>query len=144
MSKHTFTDRTTDPGSPGAGKTSYYFKGQKLFSEGPSGVEEYATLPVGGGGGWTVATETTAARAAVDGEFVLVNVATCVVTLPAPVTGARVAVKVISATVTDIQIKTSGAGIDIDGTDHSATGLVLSAQFEQIAVVSDGTDWWIY
>lgn len=103
------------------------------------------SLPGGGGGAvWTVVTETTAARSAVASEFVLVDAATCVVTLPAPVADARVAVKVISGTVTSIEVRTSGAGIDIDGTDYSATGLDLKKQFEQISMVSDGADWWIY
>ena len=93
---------------------------------------------------WTRATETTAARAAADGEFVLVNVATCVITLPAPVDNARIAVKVISSTVTDVQIRTSGAGILIDGTDYSSTGLALTSQYEQVSLISDGTGWWIH
>jgi hypothetical protein len=98
----------------------------------------------GGGGGWTVATETTGTRAAVDGEFVLIDASTCVITLPAPVTGTRVACKVITGTVTAIEIRTSGAGVDIDGTDYSSTGLTLTTQYEQISMVSDGTDWFIY
>lgn len=96
------------------------------------------------GGGWSVATTAAATHTAADGEFILVNVATCTITLPAPVADARVAVKVIFATVTDIQVKTSGAGVEIDGTDHSATGLPLTVQFEQINIISDGTHWWIY
>jgi len=106
-----------------------------------------AAIAAGSGGGgvvWSVVTETTAARSAVAGEFVLVDVATCVVTLPAPAADARVAVKVISGTVTSIEVRTSGAGVDIDGTDYSATGLDLKKQFEQISMVSDGAGWWIY
>ena len=102
----------------------------------------------GGGGGisavWTVATEATAARAAADGEFVLVNAATCIVTLPAPTAGGRVGCKVITGTVTSIEIRTSGAGVTIDGGDYSATGLALASQYEQINLISDGTDWFIY
>jgi hypothetical protein len=93
---------------------------------------------------WTVATESTASRAAASGEFILVNAATCLVTLPAPSANARVAIKVITAVVTSIEIRTSGAGIDIDGTDYSAAGLVLASQYEQINVISDGTNWFIY
>ena len=93
---------------------------------------------------WSVVIETTASRTAAAGEFILVNVATCVVTLPVPVLDDRVAVKVITATPTSIEIRTSGAGIDIDGTDYSASGLVLADQFEQINLTSDGTDWFIY
>jgi hypothetical protein len=95
-------------------------------------------------GGWTVVTEATAARSAADGEFVLVNAATCVVTLPAPAADARVAIKVIAGTVTSIEVRTSGLGIDIDGTDYSAAGLALTAQYEQISLASDGSDWFIY
>ena len=103
------------------------------------------SLPGGGGGAvWTRITETTAARSAADGEFILVNVATCVITLPAPTDNVRVAVKVISSTVTDVQVRTSGAGILIDGTDYSSVGLDLKKQYEQISVISDGTNWWIY
>lgn len=103
--------------------------------------------PVGGGGGgppWSVVTEGTASRTAVAGEFILINAATCVVTLPAPAANARVACKVITGTITSIEVRTSGAGIDIDGTDYSSTGLPLSSQWEQINMISDGTDWFIY
>ena len=104
------------------------------------------TLVGGGGGGavWTVATETTATRSAVDGEFVLVDVAACVITLPAPAAGSRVAVKAITPTITGIEVRTSGGGITIDDTDYSATGLPLAEQFEMITAISDGSNWWIY
>lgn len=103
------------------------------------------SLPIGGGGVvWTRVTETTASRTAAASEFILINAATCVITLPAAADNRRVAVKVITATITDIQIKTAGAGVDIDGTDHSSSGLVLSTQYEAIALISDGSDWWIY
>lgn len=93
---------------------------------------------------WTTVTETSTARTVADGEFVLVDAPTCTVTLPAPTVGARVAVKVISAVVTDIQIRTNGSGVDIDGTDYSSTGLALTGQYEQINLLADGADWWIY
>lgn len=98
----------------------------------------------GGGGSWSLVTEATASRTAADNEFILVNAATCVITLPAPALNTRVGIKVIIATVTDIQIKTSGAGITIDGTDYSTNGLALTQQYEQINLISDGTNWFIY
>jgi hypothetical protein len=51
-----------------------------------------------------------------------------------------------AAAVTDIRLLTSGAGVLIDGTDYSAGpgGLELKKQYEQISVISDGTDWFIY
>jgi hypothetical protein len=104
-----------------------------------------SSLP-GGGAVWTVATETTAARAAASGEFVLINAATCVVTLPAPVADARVACKAIAvpATATSIEIRTNAGGVTIDGTDYSTVGLPLAAQYEMVNVISDGTSWFIY
>jgi len=95
------------------------------------------------GGGWTRVTETTATRTAAADEFILVRATTCVITLPAPVDNVTIAIKAIVVPV-DIQIKTSGAGTDIDGTDYSAAGLILLTQWEQISLISDGTDWFIY
>lgn len=94
-------------------------------------------------GGWTRVTETTATRTAAADEFILVRATTCVITLPAPVDNVTIAIKAIVVPV-DIQIKTSGAGTDIDGTDYSAAGLILLTQWEQISLISDGTDWFIY
>ena len=75
-----------------------------------------------GGGGWTRVTEATATRSAAADEFILVNAATCTITLPAPVDSVTIAIKSIVVHV-DVQIKTSGVGINIDGTDYSSTGL---------------------
>ena len=94
-------------------------------------------------GGWTRVTEATATRTAAADEFILINAATCTITLPAPVDSVTIAVKAIVVP-TDIQIKTSGAGILIDGTDYSATGLKLKKQWEQISLLSDGSHWYIY
>ena len=96
-----------------------------------------------GGGGWTRVTEATATRSAAADEFILINNTTCTITLPAPVDSVTIAVKAIVAP-TSIQIITSGAGINIDGTDYSSTGLFLTTQWEQISLISDGTDWFIY
>jgi hypothetical protein len=97
-------------------------------------------------GVWSVVTETTATRAASSGEFILINASTCAITLPAaPASDDRVALKVIAATVTSVGIRTGAPGVEIDGTDYSAApGLPMTAQFEQINVVSDGSAWWIY
>jgi len=110
------------------------------------GADGRITAASSGSGGavWALAIQTTATRTAADAEFILVNVASCTITLPAPVADARIAIKVIFALVTDIQIRTSGAGVDIDGTDYSASGLPLTDQYEQINLISDGTDWFIY
>jgi len=95
----------------------------------------------GGGGGWTRVTEATATRTAAADEFILVNAATCTITLPVPVDSVTIAIKTIVVP-TDIQIKPNGG--DIDGTNYSVTGLALTTQWEQISLISDGTDWFIY
>lgn len=103
------------------------------------------SLPIGGGGVvWTRVTETSGVRTAAASEFILINAATCVITLPAAADSRRVAVKVITATITDIQIQTDSAGVEIDGQDYSSVGLALSTQYEQISLISDGTDWFIF
>lgn len=95
------------------------------------------------GGGFTRVTETTATRTASVNEFILINVVTCTITLPAPSDNTVIALKAIVVP-TDIQIKTSGVGVNIDGTDYSTTGLSLTSQWEQISLISDGTHWYIY
>jgi hypothetical protein len=97
----------------------------------------------GGSGGWTRVTETTATRVAVADEFILVDVATCTVRLPAPVDNTLIAIKAITVPV-DIQIRTNAPGVLIDGTDYNSTGLPISSQWEQISLISDGTDWFIH
>ena len=97
----------------------------------------------GFGGGWTRVTENTGSRVAAGGEFILINNTTCTIALPAPVDSVTIAVKAIVVP-TSIQIITSGAGINIDGTDYSSTGLFLTTQWEQISFISDGTNWFIY
>jgi len=101
---------------------------------------------IGGGGGaaWTLAVETSASRTAAPDEFILIDSDPCVITLPAPAADARIACKVITSDPTAVEIRTSGAGILIDGTDYSSTGLPLTSQWEQINMISDGTNWFIY
>lgn len=101
------------------------------------------SLPIGGVV-WTRVTETAAARTAAASEFILINAATCVITLPAAADSRRVAAKVITATITDIQIQTDSAGVKIDGQDYSSVGLALSTQYEAVSLISDGTDWFIF
>ena len=145
MSRIRFENQTT-PATPPAGKVTAFVDSADKKTKQIDDAGLVTDLTAGGGGGavWSVVVETTASRTAAAGEFILVNVATCVITLPAPVLDDRVAVKVITATPTSIEVRTSGAGIDIDGTDYSASGLVLADQFEQINLTSDGTDWFIY
>tara|TARA_R110000824_G_scaffold100400_2_gene238760 strand:- start:848 stop:1288 length:441 start_codon:yes stop_codon:yes gene_type:complete len=146
MSKVTLVNGGT-PTTPTAGRVTVFTDSADKKTKQIDDTGTVTDLTGGGGGGavWTVATEATAARSAASGEFVLIDAATCIVTLPAPVASARVAAKAIAvpATVTSIEVRTSGAGILIDGTDYSATGLALK-QYEMVNVISDGTNWFIY
>lgn len=93
---------------------------------------------------WSVVTEAAASRAAAGGEFILIAASVCAITLPSPADNDRVAIKAITPTPDDITVLTHAGGVTIDGTDYSSTGLVLTTQYEQISLISDGTDWFIY
>jgi hypothetical protein len=103
---------------------------------------KWATPSGGGGGGLTVTTQTGATYSAANGDFVLINAATHTVTLPAPSADDTIAVKMINATVTDIQVKTQ-TGDNIDGTDYSTNGLQIYNQYDSYTFISDGTNWFI-
>lgn len=115
--------------------------GQVLTTDG-GGVVSWAT-PAAGSSTWNVTTQTGASSTAASNDYVLINAATHIVTLPAAANGIRVGVKMINATVTSIQIKTPSAGITIDGVDRSVTGLGIFNQYDAYTFVSDGTNWFI-
>ena len=92
---------------------------------------------------WNLVSTAGPAYTAANTEFVVVTGASTIVTLPAPVLNARVAVKAAVVPV-DIQVRTSGVGILIDGTDYSAVGLPLTTQWEQVSFISDGSNWFIF
>lgn len=95
------------------------------------------------GGDWVTATVAAPTYAASDGQFIIISADTTEITLPAPSVNARIAFKLAVVPV-DVQVKTSGAGITIDGTDYSAVGLSFTAQWEQFNVISDGSNWFIW
>lgn len=92
---------------------------------------------------WNVTTQVGASYTAVSNDYVLVNAATQTVTLPAAANGIRVGVKMINATVTNIRVLTPSAGVTIDGTNRSVTGMPIFNQYDAYTFVSDGTNWWI-
>tara|TARA_R110000851_G_scaffold142800_4_gene281544 strand:+ start:198 stop:593 length:396 start_codon:yes stop_codon:yes gene_type:complete len=94
-------------------------------------------------GGWNAVTETTTSRSATDKEFIVINNSTCVITLPPPVAQYRISFKVTVVPVS-IEIKTNTTGVNIDGTDYSSTGFPMGTQWEQRAVICDGTHWFWY
>lgn len=97
----------------------------------------------GGSSTWNVTTQAGASYTAASNDYVLVNAATQTVTLPAAANGIRVGVKMINATVTNIRVLTPSAGVTIDGTDRSVTGLPILNQYDAYTFVCDGTNWWI-
>ena len=108
-----------------------------------SNLQRLETAIASAGGAWSLVSVAGATHTATDGEFIIITAATTVITLPAPVLNHRVAFKLAVVPV-DVQVKTSGAGITIDGTDYSAVGLSITAQWEQVSVISDGSNWFIF
>jgi hypothetical protein len=120
-----------------------------LTTTGTSGAATLvgATLNIpqysGASSAWTVTTQVGASYTAVSNDYVLVNAATHTVTLPAAANGIKVGVKMINSTVTNIRVLTPSAGITIDGTNRSVTGMPIFNQYDAYTFVSDGTNWWI-
>jgi len=120
-----------------------------LTTTGTSGAATLvgATLNIpqysGASSAWTVTTQVGASYTAVNNDYVLVNAATHTVTLPAAANGIKVGVKMINSTVTNIRVLTPSAGITIDGTNRSVTGMPIFNQYDAYTFVSDGTNWWI-
>ncbi len=98
---------------------------------------------VSAGGVWSISSTAGPTYTASNLEFVVITAGTVEITLPVPVLNHRVAFKLAVVPV-DVQVKTSGAGITIDGTDYSGVGLPLTAQWEQFNVISDGSNWFIW
>lgn len=92
---------------------------------------------------WNV-TSTAVDVVAASRDFILVTGAAVVITLPAPALNAYVGIKVVAPVITNIEVRTNAAGVLIDGTDYSAVGLPLAVQWEQINVLSDGVNWFIW
>jgi hypothetical protein len=95
------------------------------------------------GGAWSLVSTAGPTYTATDGEFIIVNAATVEITLPAPVLNHRVGFKLAVVPV-DVRVKTSGAGVTIDGTDYSVVGLPMNVQWDQFNVISDGSNWFIF
>lgn len=136
------TDSSADWSSV-ANSTYFYDKTDNLVHYKDSSGNVLEIFSNGGGSVWTVTTQTGASYSASNGNYVLINAATHTVTLPAASANARVGVKMINATVTNIQVKTASAGVTIDGTDRSVTGLSLYNQYDAYVFISDGTNWFI-
>jgi hypothetical protein len=75
-------------------------------------------------------------------DYILVNSATCAITLPAALKNYSVKVKCILYP-TYVHVKTPSAGILIDGEDRSSNGFRFLNQYEVYTFTSDGLNWWI-
>jgi hypothetical protein len=91
---------------------------------------------------WNVTTQSGASYSASNNDYVLVNASTQTITLPAPVLGRRVGVKVITS-VTNIQVITNAVGVTIDGVDRSTIGLGIYNQWDAYTFVSSASAWYI-
>ena len=92
---------------------------------------------------YNTTTKTGASYTAVNRDYVLINASTFTLTLPTATANAQVGVKMINASVSNIQIKTPSAGVTIDGVDRSSVGLGLFNQYDAYIFICDGTNWWI-
>ena len=106
-------------------------------------LQALETALAGIGGVWSISATAGPTYTASNTEFVVITANTVEITLPAPVLNHRVAFKLAVVPV-DVQVKTSGAGVTIDGTDYSGVGLPLTAQWDQFNVISDGSNWFIW
>lgn len=142
------SEQGSDPASTGAGEGTFWVRNDTpntpMFTD-DAGTDWELARTSGSGTSlvWNVTAVPGALHTAADTEFILITATTTVITLPTPVINHRVAFKLAVVPV-DVQVKTSGAGITIDGTDYSAVGLPLTAQWEQFNVISDGSNWFIF
>lgn len=134
-----------DEGAPLTQRSTINFVGAGVTVTDDGVSKTTVTIPGGGGGsgGWTITTQSGASYSATNGDYVLINTATQTVTLPVASVNARVGVKMIFATVTNIQVKTASATVTIDGVDRSTTGLSIYNQYDALTFISDGTNWFI-
>lgn len=92
---------------------------------------------------WSVQTVAAATYTAVNRQMVLITGTNTVVSLPPPTANTVVGVKLVVAPTGNQELRTT-LGATMDGTDYSANGLVFTVQYEQLNLVSDGTDWFIW
>ena len=110
---------------------------------GPTGSTGATGITGATGTSWNQTTLSGATYTPSNNDFILVDVATTSITLPAPSSSFKVIIKLIEVPV-DVQIFTNAGGVFIDGTDYNAIGLALTIQYESINLISDGTNWYIY
>ena len=77
-------------------------------------------------------------------DFVLVKSNGITVTLPDPEENIKIAVKNVNGFIDETFIKTNGLGITIDGDDAYTEPVELTSLYEQINLISDGINWFIY
>ena len=77
-------------------------------------------------------------------DFVLVKSNGVTITLPDPEENVKVAIKNVSGFINETFIKTNSLGITIDGDDAFTEPIELTTLYEQINLISDGINWFIY
>lgn len=77
-------------------------------------------------------------------DFVLVKSNGITVTLPDPAENIKIAVKNVIISNGEVFVKTNGAGITIDGQSAYSEAVKISSLYEQINLISDGSNWFIY
>lgn len=77
-------------------------------------------------------------------DFILVESNNISIILPDPKKDVKIAIKNVSVDKSDIFIKTNANGIEIEGENAYMDGVQIYSLYEQINLISDGTNWFIY
>lgn len=115
-----------------------------------SGVNywDWRTTKLVGNGGtsmlpaWAVVPTSSPTITAANGQFIIMNHPTGVITLPNSTLGARIGVKAGTAPAATMYVKTQPAKM-IDGVVRSGAGLAITTIYKSYVFVGDGSDWWI-
>jgi len=141
------SEQGSDPASTGAGEGTFWVKNDTpntpMFTDGAGADWGLVQVTPGTDPSWNVSPAAGPTYAASDLDFVVTSGGTVEVSLPAPALNHRVSVKVGVSPVS-VSVKPAAAGTLIDGTDYFAAGLPLLAQWEQITLISDGANWFIF
>jgi hypothetical protein len=104
--------------------------GQVLTADSAEATGLKWATPAVGGGGFTPTTQTGATYSSVNGDMVVINVATHETTLPTAIANLRIGVNMVNATVTAITVKSFSTAQTINGVDRNTTPMPINNQYD--------------